>query len=329
VTDANLVLGRLNPNRFLDGGMVLDTARAEAAIQTLVDRLGGDIASMAHGITRIANVEMAGAIARVSLERGRDPREFTLFAYGGAGALHAAELARELSIPRVIIPVMPGIFSALGMLLAELRQDFTKNFMRGLETISIDELRSEFRGMEEDAAAWEAHVAKETTGTRILRFADVRYRGQEFTILVPVLGIETDDAVDEIRTRFETEYALRYGHSFSELAVEIVNLRAVAFVSLAKPQLEALRASERRDLDAVREQRPVYFEGHGFLDTVVVSRSVLDVGSITDGPVIVEEYGATTVVGPDDTVAVDDLGQLVITIGARARHVDTESGRLA
>ena len=319
VTDANLVLGRLNPNRFLDGGMVLDVEKSTAAIQTLVDKLGGDVATMAHGITRIANVEMAGAIARVSLERGRDPREFTLFAYGGAGALHAADLARELAIPRVIIPVMPGIFSALGMLLAELRQDFTKNFMRGLETITVEELRAEYGTMEADIAAWESHVADEAMATRILRFADVRYRGQEFTILVPVLGIDEADAVQGIRDRFETEYELRYGHAFSELAVEIVNLRAVAFVALAKPELQALRASERTDLDSEASVRPVYFDGVGFVETQIISRSSLLPGAEVQGPAVVEEYGATTVVGPQDSVTVDELGQLVLSIGMPGR----------
>ena len=123
VTDANLVLGRLNPQRFLGGEIILDADAAQNVVEQLSEKLEGDSASIALGIVRLANFTMAAAIRRISLERGRDPREFTLFAFGGAGPLHAVDLARELDIPRVIIPVVPGIFSALGMLLAELRQD--------------------------------------------------------------------------------------------------------------------------------------------------------------------------------------------------------------
>ena len=324
VTDANLVLGRLNPKRFLGGSMVLEESRAERVISTLADRLGSDVASTALGIIRLANFNMAAAIRRVSLERGRDPREFTLVAYGGAGPLHATDLARDLSVPKVIVPAMPGAFSALGMLLADLRQDFTATLLRGLADMTGDELAVEYGEIERQADEWERSIGTDATGVRTLRFAECRYTGQEFTILVPVGDLTEADALAQVRASFEREYELRYGHAFPELPVETVNLRAVAYVALPKPGLETLAGAARGEsVDATA--RPVFFEGRGYVESPILDRGALDIGVRMDGPVVVEEYGSTTVVAPGDVLTVDALGQLAIDVGTQASQWEASS----
>ena len=324
VTDANLVLGRLNPQRFLGGSMVLDTARAEGVIVTLADRLGSDVATTALGIIRLANFNMAAAIRRVSLERGRDPREFTLVAYGGAGPLHATDLARDLSVPKVIVPAMPGAFSALGMLLADLRQDFTATLLRGLADMTGEELAAEYSEIERLAHEWEQSISSGATGVRTLRFAECRYTGQEFTILVPVGDLTQTDALTQVRASFEREYELRYGHAFPELPVETVNLRAVAYVALPKPALDTLAGAARgASVDA--ESRPVFFEGQGFVESPILDRGSLDIGTRIEGPVVVEEYGSTTVVAPGDALTVDSLGQLAIDVGSDTTQLEASS----
>ena len=324
VTDANLVLGRLNPKRFLGGSMVLEESRAERVISTLADRLGSDVASTALGIIRLANFNMAAAIRRVSLERGRDPREFTLVAYGGAGPLHATDLARDLSVPKVIVPAMPGAFSALGMLLADLRQDFTATLLRGLADMTGDELAVEYGEIERQADEWERSIGTDATGVRTLRFAECRYTGHEFTILVPVGDLTEADALAQVRASFEREYELRYGHAFPELPVETVNLRAVAYVALPKPGLETLAGAARGEsVDATA--RPVFFEGRGYVESPILDRGALDIGVRMDGPVVVEEYGSTTVVAPGDVLTVDALGQLAIDVGTQATQWEASS----
>jgi N-methylhydantoinase A len=326
VTDANLVLGRLNPERFLDGSMVLDIDRAGDALRRLADALDADLVEIALGVTRLANFNMAAAIRRVSLERGRDPREFVLVAYGGAGPLHAVELARDLAIPRVIVPVMPGIFSALGMLLAELRQDFTRTFLADLGSLTPEALAHEYRDVERQAHDWEDELGSDVADSRTLRFADCRYKGQEFTILVPVGDLDSPDALAQVRGSFETEYELRYGHAFPELPVETVNLRAVAYVALPKPDLATLGDAVRADFSVEETRRPVCFEAGSFVDTRVVDRRSLEIGDEVRGPLVIEEYGSTTLVGPDDSVSVDELRQLVIDIGVTA-STDPEGTR--
>lgn len=313
VTDANLVLGRLNATRFLGGERELDLAAAESAVGLLADKLGSDLPSMALGIVTLANFSMATAIKRVSLERGRDPREYALVAYGGGGPVHGVELARELAIPRVIVPVVPGIFSALGMLLAELRQDFTRTFMADVAAMDADELRMAYRDIEDEAERWGRSVKKDAAGRRLLHYADCRYRGQEFTILVAV-ELSVDDVLAQLRSAFEVEYERRYGHSFPELPIEIVTLRMVAYVGLEKPDLRTLSNSASGEADDDHTKRSVYYEGHGFVVTPIVPRASLEVGERLEGPAVIEEYGSATVLAPGDRLEVNELAHLVIDV---------------
>lgn len=317
VTDANLVLGRLSAERFLEGERRLDVGRAEAALQPLADRLGTDVATAAAGIVRIADVNMAAAIRRISLDRGRDPRDFALFAYGGGGPLHGVGIARELAIPRVVVPVMPGIFSALGMLLADLRQDVTRTFMRDLQSVTAEELRDELDKLGEQAGALES--GSDVASRRTVYFADCRYQGQEYTIMVPVADPGDPDLLPALRLAFEHEYQLRYGHAFPELPVELNGLRAVEYVALPKPDLDAVASSLRRGGERHVEERAVHFDGLGYVEATVVDRGALVPGRHYIGPMVVEEYGSTTVTAPGDLLQVDELGQLVIDLDGAPR----------
>ncbi len=313
VTDANLLMGRLDPGAFLDGELSLDVDAAAEAMRTIDPDGSSSVERLAAGVVKLADFSMASAIRRVSLERGRDPRDFTLFAYGGGGGMHAASLARELSIPRVVVPPMPGVFSAVGMLLADLRHDFGATVMLDLGEAAAQPLEDAFADVERQADAWraDAGAVSDDASVRALRYADCRYAGQEFTIVVQA-DVEPGKAtVEVLRERFEVEYERRYGHAFPELPVEVVTARVVTYVDLDKPELAGL-SGESVAADPVH--RPVYFEGHGFLQTAVHQRGSLAPGSAFDGPLLVEEYGATTLVNPGDRCTVDDDGLLLIAI---------------
>ena len=326
VTDANLVLGRLNAEHFLAGDRLLDVEKAREALALIADRLGSDITTAAAGVIRIANVNMAAAIRKISLDRGRDPRDFEMFAYGGGGPLHGVDIARELAIPRVIVPVMPGIFSALGMLLAELRQDFTRTFMRDLASMSEEDLRVQYGELRKEGDDWAAKAGDGARDRRTLQLIDLRYSGQEFAIMVNVNNPDSPSVLAEVRAAFEEEYERRYGHAFPELPVETVGLRTVEYLSLPKPPLATIGASVRKSVASQMNKRPVYFDGLGYVDTPVIPRDGIRVGHQHVGPLVIEEYGSTTVIGPGDRLIVDELGQLIIDL---ARETDDQHAKVS
>ena len=312
VTDANLVLGRLSAEAFLGGEMQLDVEAAHTAMGGIATSTELDPLALAAGVVRLANFNMAAAIRKVSLERGRDPRDFVLFAYGGAGPLHACALARELAIPTVVVPKMPGVFSAFGMLLADLRHDFGVTVLLALDEAGVLALEPAFAEVDREASRWrESAGVTQDTPTRTRRFADCRYAGQEFSIGVSADAEDGNSLAETLRARFEQEYERRYGHAFASLDVEIVNARAVTYVDLEKPPLE-LRVDEAASgEESVRE---VFFEGQGMVTAKVRDRDGLTPGERIEGPAIVQEYGATTVIGPGDAARVDNDGLLVVTI---------------
>jgi len=257
---------------------------------------------------------MAGAIKKVTIERGRDPREFALFAYGGGGPLHAAELARELHIPLVVIPPEPGNFSAIGMLLADARLDSSQTLLRPLSQDTITEMEEVYRTIEAPLCA---RLEQETamTGVRTERFAELRYRGQVHSVAVPTDGIATAEA---LRTSFEAAYRIRFGHADSTNPVELVGIRSTATVSLPRPELEQLRPNRAAVGSPASAMRPVYFTHLSTpLPTQVYRRQTLPTGFAADGPALVQEYGSTTLIGPHDRFEVGVLGEIRIHIGAR------------
>lgn len=316
VTDANLVLGRLNPDRFLGGELALDIAGTSEAIMRIAAPLGytGDsgLLRMADGIIEISTVIMAGAIRQVSVEHGLDPRDFALFAYGGGGPLHASALARELSIPRVIIPPEPGNFSAIGMLLADARVDSSKTFTGILDDKLYTSIDSVFRDMEAAAAA----SLERDFGTNDMFFerkAEMRYRGQRHNIHVPLTGLKDADGV---REAFEHDYRRRYGHADSKAATELQALHLSAFARMQRPDILKLR---RKSAGAAAPSvRNVCFSiADGMQPASVYQRDGIAEGFAAPGPAVIEEYGSTTIVWPGDRFEVGALGELHIYCGGK------------
>ena len=317
VTDANLVLGRLNPDRFLGGELTLSADLAKRALAEQVATplgYGGErgLVEMAEGSLAIATVTMAGAIRRVSIEHGLDPRDFALFCYGGGGPLHAAALAHELSIPTVIIPPEPGNFSAIGMLLADARIDFAETFTGVLDDELVKAMEERFRAMEEQAAA---SLKREFGASEIFceRHAEMRYRGQRHNIKVPITGLTNAAAIHEAFTR---DYKRRYGHADSKAPAELQGLAVSGFAKLRRPDIARLprRAGPPRG----ETSRPVYFgKAHGTASARVFDRDALQPGFEAAGPAVIEEYGSTTLVWPGDRFRVGAMGELRIDCGRK------------
>ena len=280
VTDANLVLGRLNPSRFLGGELSLGVEAARRAIaEKTAEPLGyrGEegLIRTADGIVSIATVLMAGAVRQVSVEHGLDPRDFVLFAYGGGGPLHASALARELSIPAVVIPPEPGNFSAIGMLLADARIDASETFTGILDDALTARMDAGFGSMEADAA----EALRRDFGAGEVYFArkaEMRYLGQRHNIHVPVTGLRT---VIEIREAFERDYKRRYGHADSKAATELQALHLAAFARLRRPDIASLRRGTWSGVASDTQSRQVYFGGAGgMLEAAIHDRDTLKPG---------------------------------------------------
>jgi N-methylhydantoinase A len=317
VTDANLVLGRLNPANFLGGEMPLDVSAAERAIAArIATPLGyageSGMVQMADGIISIATVIMAGAIRKVSVEHGLDPRDFILFSYGGGGPLHSSALAHELSIPTVVIPPEPGNFSAIGMLLADARIDTSKTFVGILDDKSVPHMAEAFATLEKDAAA---SLASEfgTSDVFFERHAEMRYRGQRHNIKVPVSGLNDKEA---IRAAFERDYKRRYGHADAKAPAEFQALHLSAFARLKQPDVARL---PRTATPTETAQTRKIFIGNagGWLDAKIYHRDALEPGFTAPGPAVIEEYGSTTVIWPGDKFAIGALREITISCSAK------------
>ncbi|HEY6364415.1 MAG TPA: hydantoinase/oxoprolinase family protein, partial [Candidatus Binatia bacterium] len=317
VTDANLVLGRLNADHFLGGEMKLNSNAARRAIEKrIAEPLGyageNGMIQMADGIISIATVVMAGAIRKISVEHGLDPRDFVLFSYGGGGPLHASALAHELSIPTIIIPPEPGNFSAIGMLLADARIDTSKTFVSILNDKSVPSMTDVFAAMEEEAAA----ALATDFGTRDVSFehrAEMRYRGQRHNIKVPVSGLKDTDS---IRVAFERDYKRRYGHADSKAPAEFQALHLSAFARLKQPDIARLpRAAVISD--ATHARRVYIGNAGGWVNAQIFDRDALAPGFNAAGPAIIEEYGSTTLVGPGDRFEIGALHEIRIQCSPR------------
>jgi N-methylhydantoinase A len=311
VTDANLVLGRLNPDRFLGGEIKLDAGAARKAVEPIAESLDytgrNGVTQMADGILALATAIMGGAIKQISVEHGLDPREFVLFCYGGGGPLHGSALARELSIPTVVIPPEPGNFSAVGMLLADARLDLSKTFVGVLNEAIIASLQDAFSEMEKEAR--DALIRDFGAGKVFFeRHAEMRYTGQRHNIKVPISGL-ADPA--GIRVAFDRDYKRRYGHADSKAAAEVQALHLSAITRLRRPELAHLPRAQAAL--SRTEKRPVYFgAGAGTIEAQVYDRTSLPPGFKASGPALIEEYGSTTLVLPQDRFEVGALGEIRI-----------------
>ncbi|MBI4192716.1 MAG: hydantoinase/oxoprolinase family protein [Betaproteobacteria bacterium] len=317
VTDANLILGRLAPDRFLGGEMKLDLEGAKHALQTKIAKpLGIDLLDAANGIILIATTTMSNVVTRVTTERGLDAGDFAMVAYGGAGPLHAGLVARELRIPTVIIPPAPGHFSACGMLVADLRRDFVRTWFKPLEKAGFDEMENIYGAMEAEGRRALEHDVADRGKIGISRGADLRYAGQEHSVTVELpaeIFAKRDRA--GVKKRFDEVHAMRYGFNAPNEPAEIVSLRSSVVGYLEKPAPKRLALTGGKRAPA---HRKVHFAEHDdFVDTAVYVRSELPVGARIKGPALVEEYASTTVVFPGDELEVGAFGDLIITIDRR------------
>ncbi len=319
VTDANLLLGRLSAQRFLGGDMKLDVdATRTAMAEKIAGPLGLSVEEAADGIIRIAASTMSNVVKRVTTERGLDAREFPMVAFGGAGPLHAVLVARELQIGQVIIPNAPGHFSAVGMLVADLRRDFVRTLFMPLGDIRFETLEAAFLGMEVEGERDVRRASPAISGVEVTRALDMRYVGQEHavTVDIPVAAFKAHDAA-AIKRLFDATHTQRYGYCSQEEPAEIVSIRTSVAGTMPKPALAAIAAGEATPpRNAANGVRPVYFsQAGGWVDTPTFQRERLLAGNAIAGPALVEEYASTTVVLPGDRLTVDRFGHLVIEVG--------------
>ncbi|MCR9139990.1 MAG: hydantoinase/oxoprolinase family protein [Alphaproteobacteria bacterium] len=290
VSDANLVLGRLDGSNF-PGGASLDKPLAEEAVGKMGALFDMNAQEMAQGIIDIINAKMADAIRTITIRRGIDPRDFSLVAFGGAGPSQAAALAEELEIGEVIVPVHPGAFSAWGMLQTDVRHDFKETLYGFWNQIERDDLEKRFTGLEADGRSY---LLEEGVGDDAISFersADFRYHGQEYVLTIPIPQGAID--MDAVRTAFDQAYDRQYGHSSPEGLVEVANLRVAAIGKLDRPA----NAEPKAGQGTPAGERQVYFSGSE-QPTRIIDRTGIAAGATVDGPAIIEENTATTLVPP-------------------------------
>ncbi|MFN2459213.1 MAG: hydantoinase/oxoprolinase family protein [Candidatus Velthaea sp.] len=306
VTDANIVLGRLNPIALLGGTFPVYADRARAAVGAVAAELSMDLARCAAGVVHLVDVEMAKVLRIVSIERGYDPRTFTLMAFGGGGPLHACALADELSIGRIVVPPHPGVFSAFGLLAADVRATFVRPIVQRHDEADEAMLEAAFAVMEAQGRDELRAQGVTDAGTTFAREYDMRYEGQSFELTVPYARAPADAVA-----AFHGKHERTFGYASRDEAVEIVNARVVAVGVLPKPPLRAQEAVATTEppATAVRERRGLW-TGAGYADAPVYERTALRQGDRFAGPCVVEQYDAATYVAPGWTCRVDALSNL-------------------
>lgn len=319
MTDANLFLGRLDPEYFLGGRMKLDLKQSETALASLADQLNMSVADVASSVVEIANENMASAIKMVSIERGHDPRRFTLFAFGGAGPVHAAAVARSLRIPHVLIPIHPGNASAMGMLIADLRVD--KVWTQAFKSNDIDAsvVEKQFRRIE-DAAVTELR-SEGFSGTPGISYSiNMRYLGQNYEHEVPVpTDAITSGRLQEAYDAFISMHEAQYGYAIENEIIELVSFRVTTTGERHKPDLTV--TVESTSQPTVTE-RSIHFRGTGSLPASVLRRYDMPAGMTVDGPAVLEEPGSTTIVEPGMKATVLNDGQILIDTGISVQNQD-------
>jgi N-methylhydantoinase A len=316
ITDANLILGRLDPERLLavSGRVALEDVGAIFA-RELAEPLGMSVEEAAEAVIRLGNVHMSGAIRMVSLSRGYDPRDFVLFAFGGAGPLHAVALARELGIPEVLVPARPGLTNALGCLVADLRQDMVNTVNVGLENIDTEAIRHTLAEQIYDGLTAIEAAKGEIEQTISLHFADMQFRGQTHLIRV-ALPHYREITHEEIQDRFEAAYFARFQVRLPEIRAVLVNLNTSVIGRRRTFPLASLmnrEAQGAKPADAVISERRIYADGAWHMANIY-DRERLAPGMTVIGPAVIQQLDATTVVEPGAAATVDDIGNLRIRV---------------
>jgi N-methylhydantoinase A len=314
ITDANLVLRRLDPDHFLGGEMRLDEEAAYRAIkEKCADPLGMDVVEVALGIVEIANTAMVNALRRISVQRGHDPRDFVLVAFGGAGPMHANRLATELEIPTVLIPMSPGTTSAMGLLVTDLKHDYSTTLIQRVDKLDVEMVNRIYREMEKQGKKSLFQEGREHATIRFERQVDMRYVGQSFELVISLGDGKVEDALKRMVQDFHAEHERTYGFAAPDEPVEFVTLRLTAVGTITKPKLRELPEREGDVNAARRAVRQVYFaEAGGFVDCPSYDRYQLAAGALIEGPAIVEEMDSTTVIHPGFHAEVDRYGNLLV-----------------
>lgn len=310
ITDANLALGRLNDKRLLavEGAPDLEAIRARIG-QVIGDPLGMSWEEAAAAILRIADDRMAGAVRMVSLSRGHDPRDFSLFAFGGAGPLHAGAIARELGIPTLLIPARPGITNALGCAVADLRHDFVNTVNRPLDSVDMGLVHDTIQAQIDEGRARLARDGAGTGEVRCLHTADMQFIGQSHLLSVPVTG--PDMTREALQEAFEKVYWDRFEVALPQIKANLVNLNTA--VIGPRPEMD-LGLLLDRPIEDPKETRQVWFAKTGWTDTPILPRAALPPGSVLEGPAIVEQLDTTIVLAPGMRAEADEIGNLVVHI---------------
>ncbi|MCZ6557306.1 MAG: hydantoinase/oxoprolinase family protein [SAR324 cluster bacterium] len=316
LTDTNLVLGRLDPDFFLGGELKLDAAAARAALQEQIAQpLGMELLDCADGVLEIANANMMAAMRLISVQRGYDPREFVLVAFGGVGPLHANALADALGLPTVLIPPAPGVASAVGLLMTDIKHEFVATRRVLLAEVSPQELSATFADFEQRASALLATERKDWLSISLVRHLELRYRGQshELQVVLPA-GALTDAELQRAHDQFEEAHKRAYGYIAPEDPVELVNLRFTAIGKLPELARKKFEQGSGDPSQAVKGTRQLWFRGKGEeIECVVYDRYRLRGGDTLQGPALVEEMDSNTVILPGYGARVDEHGNLVIS----------------
>jgi len=315
VTDANLILGKISSNRFMSGKLKLDVQASKFALTEKVAKPLGmmhenDVDITAQGVLDLATSTMSSAIKEITIERGKDVRDFALFVFGGGGPLFGSTLAKQLKIPKVIIPPEPGNFSTLGMLIAGARVDLARTLVIQSNQDSISVIDKSFLELEEQA---KQTLNSELKDAKILfdRFLEMRYRGQKHTVKIPYTF---NSKINDVNLNFENIYKSRYGHSNKDNPIEILGIRLVAGADIPRPELHDLFNINSNKGQPQCSYRSIYFpKPYGRIDTPVWQREDLPVNFSINGPALIEEYSSTTVLNPGDKALIGQLGEISIT----------------
>ena len=313
-TDANLMLGRINAEYFCGGEVLADMEGVNEAFERLGAKLGMSAIEAARGVVRIANHNMGEALKFVSLNRGRDPRDFTLVAFGGGGGMHASALAGDLSMSRIILPGHAAVFSAWGMLMADLRRDFFKTVLCEFAPPNAELLSREFAALHEEAVVALADVLNvSNSGPTVTRFLRLRYRNQDHSVEVEVPdGILTTGAIAAVTVAFGEQYQREYTYTLPA-PIEVVGVHLVATADVGKPSMPAVAATGRRLAETVKGKRQVDFDIEGVHETTIYDGHLIEPGMGLAGPAVLEFAGTTVVVHPKDRMELDRYGNVLLT----------------
>jgi len=322
VTDAHVVLGRLNPDHLLGGDLELQAQSAHEAFDAFGDELGLDAVEAASGVLEIANTTMARSIRTNILRKGGDPRDFTYVAFGGAGPAHAVEIASQIDIPEVVITNSPGNFSAWGILTTDVKHDYVRTFVSPVTETSPRDLESMFGDLKAEGEDQLATEGIEPDSQEFLRSVGMRYVGQEHTLNIPVPngGLEEAD-LSMITDRFDEAHEQQYRHSAPEEPKEIVTVQLTAKGMIESPDLPGVDVGDESVLEsAVIDERDVYFEDTGFVDTEIIDRAELQANNELSGPAIIEETTSTTVLPPSFEASVNEFGHIIVDTGGESNE---------